>query len=363
MGTSSLVSEAKPSQRHFSGVATGTVRKGIALLASATLLVGLFFATTPALASAPIAYHTLSKGSRGVDVRALQYLLKHHGQPLAVDGAFGPNTESAVKSFQTSKGLAADGVVGPATWGKLIVTTSKGASGHRVAAVTTLLNKWDRAGVTSTFDSTVKARVEAFQSHMGISVDGIVGPTTWKHLVFHYEQPNAFTVLCKGRTGGVDDFGYATDAWGTAQTTAFLEKAGNEVYIYYFRQVAFRDLSLEHGGDISGHSSHELGMDIDIRPMSTTNYQCNISSGDPINYWDPEYSRVRTKVLFLELKAASSGLGRDLHKVTFFNDQVLIDQVTEMRKCCKKDNYTSHNEHLHVRFCTAYYPYDPRYDC
>ena len=33
----------------------------------------------------------------------------------AIDGDFGPNTENAVKSFQTSKGLTADGVVGPKT--------------------------------------------------------------------------------------------------------------------------------------------------------------------------------------------------------------------------------------------------------
>jgi murein L,D-transpeptidase YcbB/YkuD len=36
--------------------------------------------------------------------------------PLAKDGAFGPNTENAVKDFQTKKGLSVDGVVGPHTW-------------------------------------------------------------------------------------------------------------------------------------------------------------------------------------------------------------------------------------------------------
>jgi hypothetical protein len=42
-----------------------------------------------------------------------------HGSGLKVDGIFGNNTLSAVKSFQKSRGLVVDGVVGPKTWGAL----------------------------------------------------------------------------------------------------------------------------------------------------------------------------------------------------------------------------------------------------
>ena len=37
----------------------------------------------------------------------------------SVDGNFGSSTFTAVKCFQTAKGISPDGIVGPVTWGKL----------------------------------------------------------------------------------------------------------------------------------------------------------------------------------------------------------------------------------------------------
>ncbi len=59
----------------------------------------------------------LSRGSSGSDVVDLQNRLRQLGLYSGpVDGRFGPATEAAVRAFQQSRGLAVDGIVGPATW-------------------------------------------------------------------------------------------------------------------------------------------------------------------------------------------------------------------------------------------------------
>jgi peptidoglycan hydrolase-like protein with peptidoglycan-binding domain len=40
--------------------------------------------------------------------------------PITVDGIFGPQTESAVITFQRLFGLTPDGIIGPVTWYAII---------------------------------------------------------------------------------------------------------------------------------------------------------------------------------------------------------------------------------------------------
>lgn len=57
----------------------------------------------------------LRMGSTGARVRDLQVLLGRAGYAVKVDGDFGPSTKDAVRRFQASEGITADGVVGPET--------------------------------------------------------------------------------------------------------------------------------------------------------------------------------------------------------------------------------------------------------
>jgi len=64
---------------------------------------------------------TLSKGSRGTQVRVLQWLLTDSRYNCGtMDGIFGGKTQAAVKAFQMDNGLAADGIVGKMTWAVLL---------------------------------------------------------------------------------------------------------------------------------------------------------------------------------------------------------------------------------------------------
>lgn len=76
-------------------------------------------ATTKPSASAT-GTRVLSKGMSGADVKVWQQQLWNDGyKSVAIDGAFGSGTEAATKSWQSQRGLPADGKVGPATRAKI----------------------------------------------------------------------------------------------------------------------------------------------------------------------------------------------------------------------------------------------------
>lgn len=66
---------------------------------------------------------TLRKGNKGLAVKVLQRFLKARGAKLekhGCDSDFGTETQEAVKAFQTSHNLTADGICGPLTWAALV---------------------------------------------------------------------------------------------------------------------------------------------------------------------------------------------------------------------------------------------------
>ena len=62
----------------------------------------------------------LKNGSTGAAVSRLQRALTAAlGHTVTIDGQFGPNTETAVRDYQRTRGLGIDGAVGAQTWGAL----------------------------------------------------------------------------------------------------------------------------------------------------------------------------------------------------------------------------------------------------
>jgi peptidoglycan hydrolase-like protein with peptidoglycan-binding domain len=92
----------------------------------------------------------LQSGSSGPAVRQLQEALKAAGfDPGPIDGVYGPLTEAAVRAFQSSVGISVDGIAGPITQSKLSGSTG-GAAGINADNITMdIIRKWfNDAGVT-----------------------------------------------------------------------------------------------------------------------------------------------------------------------------------------------------------------------
>ncbi len=170
----------------------------------------------------------LKVGSMGLDVQTIQTYLKRIRQnypaiPVITDaaGTFGDSTRAAVTKFQSIFGLAADGIVGKSTWYKLsslytavtrlaelnseginlgigtvppAAVLRQGSRGQDVITLQYLLDVIseyypDIPAVTQDgiFGAGTKQGVTAFQSRMGLTPDGIVGPATWNALYRTYQ--------------------------------------------------------------------------------------------------------------------------------------------------------------------------------
>lgn len=104
---------SKSSRRALSRAVAGhgKLSTGVAATAAAA---GLLVTAAPASANPLEPSTLLLKGSRGTAVAEVQQALH-----VSADGVFGPQTRSAVISFQRRDGLLVDGIVGPQTWGAL----------------------------------------------------------------------------------------------------------------------------------------------------------------------------------------------------------------------------------------------------
>jgi peptidoglycan hydrolase-like protein with peptidoglycan-binding domain len=79
-----------------------TLRAGLVVVALSVIPAG-------SATAAPYASRTLSQGTSGSDVRALQRYLDRSGYETTPDGVFGPATARSVRGFETAEDRAADG--------------------------------------------------------------------------------------------------------------------------------------------------------------------------------------------------------------------------------------------------------------
>jgi peptidoglycan hydrolase-like protein with peptidoglycan-binding domain len=142
------------------------------------------------MAAAVQPWPLVRRGDTEHPVRTLQHLLRAHGKNVAVDGLFGPATDAAVRTFQASRGLAVDGIVGPHTWSALIVVVRRGSRGEAVRGVQEEFQFRNLSGdpskgplIDGSFGPQTEAAVRGFQDALGIAVDGVVGPISWRALV------------------------------------------------------------------------------------------------------------------------------------------------------------------------------------
>ncbi|MBW8732598.1 MAG: peptidoglycan-binding protein, partial [Terrabacter sp.] len=116
--------------------------------------------------------------------RTLQYLLRASGRTVSADGSFGPATDSAVRGYQSAHGLSVDGVVGNTTWYSLLPVLRQGASGEAVKGLQReLVDAGYALTVDGSFGPATSSAVRAYQTRTGLVVDGVVGNNTWGSLI------------------------------------------------------------------------------------------------------------------------------------------------------------------------------------
>jgi len=180
--------------------------------------------STALLAQSAGRFPTLTAESTGEAVVELQGMLQLLGfYQGAIDGIYSPATQTAVSQFQSAAGIVADGITGPGTWQKLLPQPADvqtvaaqpapstatpapavppepkpeptpvpsgppilrpGAEGPAVAQLQRELQAlgYYDGSIDGGYGEQTQAAVEAFQSDQQLTVDAIVGPSTWDAL-------------------------------------------------------------------------------------------------------------------------------------------------------------------------------------
>ena len=158
-------------------------------------------------------------GASGPNVVKMQNYLNEVGvyyptiPRLTVDGRYGNRGQNAVTAFQKQFGLAQDGVIGEATWNRIVserarvknnppavtpaaypgVVLQMGSQGSSVVVAQNYLNylasrmpQLPTVSVDGVYGTSTQTSVIGFQKKYGLPQDGKIGPVTWKKIAQVY---------------------------------------------------------------------------------------------------------------------------------------------------------------------------------
>ena len=94
--------------------------------------------------------------------------------------------------------------------------------------------------------------------------------------------------------------------------------------------ISFGDISKPGGGDMPGHTAHERGREVDLRPIRTDGRNL------PVTWQSPKYDRDETRALVQTIRQQHPDA------TILFNDPVLVREGLVQR-------YDGHDNHLHLR--------------
>ena len=187
-------------------------------------------------------------GDQGEEITEIQYKLVVLGYDVIADGAFGPAMAEAIKDFQKSCGIKADGLIGPATYsallGKDMPDINYGISGLASSIVATSMNYIGVPyvfGGTSPYGFDCSGYVQYVFANAGISI-----PRT-ADVQYEFGTPISTTELVSG-----DLVFFSTYTYGASHVGIYL---GDNQFIH---ASSSRGVTIDSLGS-SYWSSHYIG--------------------------------------------------------------------------------------------------------